>query len=166
MVYSQFKTLVNCTQSQQIHLSCSSTKFILPTLQEKLKTKIWTLFWKPGFSFSANISFLCSQIFCDTSEGKGSLWANQFTLPDHPQPHRPGFLCLFKNFPFSRWGFRSCSGGCRGRCTVLSTRWFFVIEKMWCFFIGKKQVMFFFKEKKVMWTMEEIIHMTWTRTGS
>ena len=40
MVYSQFKTLVNCTQSQQIHLSCSSSKFILPTLQEKLKTKI------------------------------------------------------------------------------------------------------------------------------
>ena len=40
MVYSQFKTLVNCTQSQQIHLSSSSSKFILPTLQEKLKTKI------------------------------------------------------------------------------------------------------------------------------
>ena len=40
MVYSQFSRLANCTQSQQIHLSCSSSTFILPTLQEKLKTKI------------------------------------------------------------------------------------------------------------------------------
>ena len=40
MVYSQFSRLANCTQSQQIHLSCSCSKFILPTLQEKLKTKI------------------------------------------------------------------------------------------------------------------------------
>ena len=40
MVYSQFSRLTNCTQSQQIHHSCSSSRFILPTLQEKLKTKI------------------------------------------------------------------------------------------------------------------------------
>ena len=145
-------------------LRVNKSTFLVPV--QNLFYQLCKRSWRQKFELSfESQAFLFPQIllFCalkiSVTHQKGRLLCELISLPFQTTLNLIVLdFCVFSNtFPFQGEAAEAVQEDAEGGAQSWAPGDLVFVEKMWCFLL---------KKKKVMWTMEEIIHMTWTRTGS